>query len=91
MKLIDNWNKILTKSYSTISNYIASISLAVYFFIPNLQALPPEIRDNIPTEYLPYVSAFFLFCAIAGRVVEQPKLHSTTSIKEDNIQENKEE
>ena len=85
MKLIDGWKKVLVKSYSNLASYAQGIVITLYLVVPTMNDIPPEIKNSIPVEYLPYVSLFLLVCSILGRVIQQPKIHKTNSILEQSI------
>lgn len=40
---------------------------------PAYLSLPQEIRDDIPVEWLPYVSPVLLLSIVVARVVDQPR------------------
>lgn len=74
MKVVKNW-KNLWKSLTVQVSAIGLVLTQVLYTIPSWEALPTEVRDAIPPEYVPYISSFFFLAAILARVKYQPTLH----------------
>lgn len=64
--LVDDWRDAWRWWSVRITTVLAALG-------PAYLSLPQEVKDDLPVEWLPYISPLLLLSIVAARVVDQPK------------------
>lgn len=63
--LVDNWRNMASWWSVRIAAVLAALG-------PVWLTLPQELKDNVPVEWLPYISPLLILSIVVARVIKQP-------------------